>query len=175
MRRLLFTVVLIVMLLGGLSAQEAPKPTPISPLARLRAAKSAFLKYGEGSDFPYRLFESSLTGWGRFTLVDSPQKADIIIEVAAPSDESGISVGSSTSRTSPLGGTSEPPFKTNKQFSVQRILLTVYDAHSNVRLWFASERPKSAMKQKAKEDNIVDATQLLFSKFRDIVEPPPAQ
>ncbi len=177
MRRLLLSTIALTIIVSFLSAsaQEPAKPTPLSPIARLKAAKSAFLKQGPGSEFPYKLFDSSLTGWGHFILVDSPEKADVIIEVSAPYDDSGISVGSNASRTSPLGGTTEQPLRTSRQFSVQRIVLTVYDAHSNVRLWFASERPKSAMKQKTKEDNIVEATEQLFSKFRDTVEPSPAQ
>lgn len=173
MRGFLLAVLVVAMLLGlSAFAQEAPKQVPISPSARIRAAKTAFLKSGDGSDFPYKLIESSLTGWGRFALVDSPEKADVIIEVSAPYDESGISVSSGSSRHSPLGGSTEQPIKTNKD-AVQRILLTVYDAHSNARLWFATERPKSSMKQKLREDNIVEASQQLFSKFRDVVDPPP--
>ncbi len=177
MRRLLLCTVAVIIICGFPSAfaQDTAKPTPLSPIARLRVAKKAFLRQGPGSEFPYKLFESSLTGWGRFTLIDSLENADIIIEISAPYDDSGITVGSNASRTSPLGGSTEQPIRSSRQFSVLRINLTVYDPHSNVHLWFASERPKSAMKQKVREDNIVEATEQLFSKFRDTVEPPPAQ
>jgi hypothetical protein len=48
--------------------------------------------------------------------------------------------------------------------------MTVRDAKSKTPLWSATEQPKFAMKQKAKEDNLVKASQLLVSKFHDRIE-----
>lgn len=45
--------------------------------------------------------------------------------------------------------------------------MSVYDPKSKMLLWSASEQPKFAMKQKAREDNLVNAAQHLISKFRD--------
>lgn len=174
MRRLLLGSVTFVLLSLSISAQEPAKPAPqLSPVARLRAAKTAYLKNGGGSDFPYKLFESSMEGWGRLTLVGTPEKADIVIEITSPTTDSGISVTSGTTRDNPLGGSAQS-VTTSKSLSVQNIVVTVSDPRTNVRLWFASERPKGAMKQKAREDNLVAATQSLFSKFHDLVEPAPA-
>lgn len=174
MRRLLLSV-LIALTLASLIYAQDPKRQPLSPIARLRAAKTVYLKDSGGSDFPYRLFESSIEGWGRLLLVKSPENADITIEISAPFEDSEFGVSSTTTTTSPTGApidsTTEKSIKTSKQLSIQRINVTVFDAHTNVRLWSASEKPKSAFKQKAKEDNIVEATQTLFSQFRDVIEP----
>ena len=176
MRRSALGVLIPVLLTALALSQEQPKPTPqLNPIARLRAAKTAYVNNGGGSDFPFKLFESSMEGWARLTLVDSAEKADIVVEITSPTDDSGIYVSSSTTPSTPLGAPGEQSTKITRQLSVQRITVTVYDPRSNFRLWSASERPKSAMKQKAREDNIVDATQSLFSKFKEMVEPTPSQ
>ncbi len=176
MRRSVLTLIALFAIFASAYAQEQTKPAPfLSRVARMRAAKTAFVKNGGGSDFPFNIFQSTMEGWGRVVLVDAPEKADIVIEVSAPLDESGVSVSSSTATNNPLGTVTEGSSKSYKQLYVQRIIITVYDARTNVRLWTAIERPKSAMKQSAREDNIAAATQALFTKFKEVLEPTPAQ
>jgi hypothetical protein len=50
----------------------------------------------------------------------------------------------------------------------------VLDAHDRVMLWSGSEQPKSSMKEKQREDNIVEASLRLFRRFRESIEPQPA-
>ncbi len=176
MRRSAVVLICLIAVIASAYAQDQPKPVPsISPIARLRAAKTAYIKNGGGSDFPFNLFQSTMEGWGRIVLVDAPAKADIVVEVAAPLDDSGISVSSSTTANNQLGTQTEGSSKSYKQLYVQRIILTVYDARTNVRLWSAIERPKSAMKQSVREENIAAATQSLFTKFKQVIDPAPAQ
>ena len=54
-----------------------------------------------------------------------------------------------------------------------QIVLSVLDAHDRVVLWSGSERPKSSLKQKQREDNIVEASLRLFRRFRNVIEPEP--
>ncbi len=150
--------------------QETKKPVAITPSARLAAAKTAFVKNGGGSDIPYDAVLSGMEGWGRFVLVDSPQKADIIVEIASPSEGGGVSLSSSTSTGS---GRREEKTTTTRQLSGNTVKLVVYDARNKVPLWSASEQAKSAFRQKAREDNLLQAGQRLVSKFRDRLEPPP--
>ncbi len=153
--------------------QETKKPVAITASARLAAAKTAFVKNGGGSDIPYDAVLSGMEGWGRFMLVDSPQKADIIVEVTSPSEEGGgVSVSSSTSTGS---GRREEKTTTTRQLSGNTVKLVVYDARNKGPLWSASEQAKSAFRQKAREDNLLQAGQRLVSKFRDRLEPPPPQ
>ncbi len=155
--------------------EQKPAARPVNPSARLAAAKTAMVRNAEGSDIPYDVISSAMESWGRFTLVDSPEKADIIVEVSAPGTSgSGVSVSSNISRTDPMGRP-EQSSTTSRDISNGPVRIIVYDARSHMALWSASEQPKFAMKQKAKEDNLVQASQRLFNKFRDRVEPPPAQ
>jgi K+-sensing histidine kinase KdpD len=50
--------------------------------------------------------------------------------------------------------------------------MTVIDARNKRVLWSASEAVKLAMKEKAKENNLVGAAERLASKFHDRLEPP---
>jgi hypothetical protein len=51
------------------------------------------------------------------------------------------------------------------------IRMAVLDPKTRLPLWTGVEQPKHALKQKAREDNLVEAAQALFSKFHQAVEP----
>jgi hypothetical protein len=150
----------------GYAQEQKPTPTPISPSARLAAAKTAYVKSTGESDVPYNVIEGGLEGWPHFILVDSPQKADVVIQIDTEEDDTGVSVSSS----SDSGGKKT---RVNHDLSVTLIKLTVYDAKTHLALWTASERPKGGFKDKTREDNLVQASQKLLAKFRDRMEPPP--
>jgi hypothetical protein len=167
------TIVAVVLLCSFCFTQEqkppatAPAP-PISPSARLLAAKTAFVKNAEGSsDIPYNVIDGGLEGWARLMLVDSPEKADIVIEISAPEE----SLGTSVSSTSDTGGKSTS--RSTRDLYVEVIKMSVYDARTHLMLWTATEKPKGAFKDKAREDNLVAAAQRLLTKFRDRLEPLP--
>jgi hypothetical protein len=148
--------------------QEEKKTAPqqLSPAARLAAAKTALLrKSGSGSDIAYDVVSSTLEGWGRFTLVHEPEKADVIVEVFTVEEtEGGISASSGPGRGRPIGR--------SRQGTIAMIKLTVYDAKTHIALWTGAERPKGAMKKVDRENNEVEAAQRLVTKFHDDVEPP---
>lgn len=144
------------------------KPTPISPSARLAAAKTAYLRNAGGSEIPYNVIEAGLEGWGRFTLVDSPREADVIVEIESPEEDSGATVSSSADARGHSSASS------SRDISVSIIKLTVYDARTHLPLWTANERPKGGFKEKTRDDNLVKSAERLVSRFRDRLEPPSA-
>ena len=146
---------------------EPKKPAFVPPSARLAAAKSALVKNGGGSEIPYNVISSGMEGWGRFKLVDSSPEADIVVEVTSPEEEGGVSVGS---RTRTATGRTEESTTTSRNLSSGGIRLLVYDAKTHVALWSATEPAKGAMRQKAREDNLVQAAARLLTKFRERVE-----
>ena len=183
MRRILLSFVIFIASVSfnisvvTLSAQQTPapeaKPTPTetphaAPADRLVAAKNVFIKRTGGSEIPYNVINSSFEGWGRYVLVDHPDKADIIMEISAPSDDSGARVTAKVNRET---GQPESGYSSGRDISSDPIKVTVYDAKSKRPLWSATEKPKFAMKQKARENNLVESAQRLFSKFHDRVEP----
>lgn len=152
------------------TAKQPAKP-PMSPTARLKEAKTAFVKNVDGSDIGYDTVATTLDGWGRYKLVDSPEKADLLIEITSPDEGGGVSVSSSNgiSRT----GSYEQSTNSSRELSSGggTIRLVVRDAKTKLTLWGASEPVKGAMKKNARENNLVEAAQKLVSKFRDRVEP----
>lgn len=161
---------------GQAAPSQAPAPQKTVPLAlsrarRLGAAKSVFIKKVEGSSIPVNVITDSLQGWGRYTLVSAPDKADLLIEITSP-EEQPASVTINGSHTNPLTGYPESSTSTSRNVSNVPIKMTVFDAKTKLPLWSATEQPKHALKQKAREDNLVDAAETLFSKFHAAVEPP---
>jgi hypothetical protein len=50
--------------------------------------------------------------------------------------------------------------------------MTVFDSRNKRGLWTATESVKFAMKEKGKENNLVDTSERLASKFHERLEPP---
>ncbi|HEY2114055.1 MAG TPA: hypothetical protein VGJ51_03145 [Candidatus Angelobacter sp.] len=146
------------------------KPLIETPSMRLAAARNVFITRMHGSRIPLDVIRSTMEGWGRFTFVETPEKADLIIEIASSGD-SGVQV-SSSSKVSPETGQEEKSSSTRKDISPTDIKMTVFDSRNKRPLWAASESVKFAMKEKAKENNLVDAAERLASKFHERLEPP---
>jgi hypothetical protein len=168
----LITVAVLVCLTTIAFSQDpkAAAPKPLSPSARLAAAKTAYLKNAGGSEIPFNVISEGVQGWGRYQIVGAPERSDIIIEVTSPSGVGGVSVSSSTS-TDPRTGMPANTSTSTSELSVARITLIVYDSKSKMALWSSSEQPKGAVREKARQDNVVRAAQHLVTKFRQRVEP----
>ena len=176
MQRLaVLSVVFIVAATGAVQsrAQQPPpekKPLIETPSMRLAAAKTVFITRTHGSRIPLDVIGSTMEGWGRFTFVETPGKADLIIEIASTGD-SGVQV-SSSSKVSAETGHEEKSSSARKDISPTDVKMTVTDARNKRVLWAATESVKFAMKDKAKENNLVEAAERLASKFHDRLEPP---
>jgi hypothetical protein len=156
---------------------QGPNPSvarPLSPTARLTSARTAYLKNAGGSDVPFNVVSEGVQGWGRFKIVNSPEDADIIIEVTSPDGSGSVAVSSTTS-TDPQNGMPVESSTTTRELSVARITLIVYDRKSRIALWSSSEQPKGGLRGKTRKDNVVLAAQHLVSKFRERVEPDSAK
>ena len=173
MRSTLFLFLALFTISTALTAQQEKKKTEaLTPSARLAAAKTAFISNVHGNTIPFDVISSSLEGWGRFTLVNAPEKADVIIEITAPEESSGVSVSSST-KPSAQTGRMEQSSSSSKQLSFSSdVKVAVLDSKTKLPLWTASEHLRNAVKKKDRENNLVEAAQRLFSKLHDQIEPP---
>src|SRR6476646_3439185 len=170
---LLFPIVLILLTSGISAFSQQPaekKPLIETPSMRLAAAKTIFITRTHGSRIPLDVIRSTMEGWERFTFVEAPEKADLIIEIASSGD-SGVQV-SSSSKVSPETGHEEKSNSARRDISPTDVKMTVIDARNKRGLWTATESVKFAMKEKAKENNLVEAAERLASKFHDRLEPP---
>lgn len=169
---LLFPSILILLTSGISAFSQQPaekKPLIETPSMRLAAAKIVFITRTHGSRIPLDVIRSTMEGWERFTLVETPDKADLIIEISSTGD-SGVQV-SSSSKVSPETGQEEKSNSTRKDISPTEIRMAVFDSRNKRPLWTATESVKFAMKEKGKENNLVDAAERLASKFHQRLEP----
>jgi hypothetical protein len=144
-----------------LTFAQDQKPV-VSPTARLIAAKTIYFKNGGGNDIPFNVISSGIDGWGKYILADSEQSADIVVEVTSYADDNGNLVppeAKGSAKTHP---------------DVVNIKMVVYDSRTHLSLWNSSERPKGAIKEKGREENIADAAEKLLQRFHNRVEPPGA-
>jgi hypothetical protein len=160
--RLLAGLAASLLLCASVWAQQPPKPPVISAHARLMAARRIFIEHA-GGRLPNDVIGDAFQGWGRFQLVGDPAQADLIVSILAPVSDAGVSVGSG-----PGNGRRGAPAASA---AATEIILQVLDAHDRVVLWSGRQQPKSAIKEKQREDNAVDASLRLFRSFRDAIEP----
>lgn len=162
---------------AGFAQKDAPAAPPeqkkpaISSESRLLAAKTVFVRRPRGNTIPYDAISAGFEGWGRYAVVNDETKAELIVEVTAPQESSGFSVSGSTSANNGNGQAT----KSTKEFSNAPVRMVVFDGRTKTPLWSSFEQPKSAMRRKAQEDNQVEASQRLFRKFHDRIEPLPAE
>ena len=159
------------------TAQPQPaaekKPVIETPSMRLASARNVYVTRTHGSQVPYDVIRSTVEGWGRFTMVESADKADLIIEVYSSGD-SGIQV-TSTSQVSPESGHEDKSTSTRRDVSPTEIKMTVIDARNKRVLWMSTENAKFAMKEKARENNLVEAAEQLTIKFHDRLDQVPVK
>ncbi|MFI5103758.1 MAG: hypothetical protein ACHP79_02435, partial [Terriglobales bacterium] len=146
-------------------------PAAESPMLRLKTARTVWVTRAHGSNIPSDTIKSTLEGWIRFAVVDSPDKADIIVSVESSGD-SDLQISSSATPNEKTGHM-EQSSKTSKDLSATDIKMTVLDAKSKRVLWTSTERVKFAVKKTSRENNLVEAAERLAARFHDRLEPPP--
>jgi hypothetical protein len=152
------------------SAPEKKRPVMQTPSVRLTSARTVLIARTRGGDIPYDVIRTTIDGWGRFTLVKSTEQADLVIEVASSGGNSDVRV-SSTMGTSARTGQPESGSSSSRDLSAAEVSLTVFDGANKRVLWHGTETAKYAMKQKARENNLVEASEKLASRFHDKLEP----
>ncbi|HLY99871.1 MAG TPA: hypothetical protein VKT33_12495 [Candidatus Angelobacter sp.] len=172
------SIVTAVILLAALTfAQQQNQAEQKPGTDRLLAARTVFLKHASGSEIPFNVISSTFEGWGRFTVVDSPEKADIVLEVFSPPNDTDIAVGSPIRDFPEQRRPTDQPSPTARNRAADPVRLTIYDAKTyglktKLPLWSAAHHPKYAMRAKARESSLVEATEALIARLRDRVEPP---
>jgi hypothetical protein len=62
-----------------------------------------------------------------------------------------------------------------RDLAATEVSMTVLDARNKRVLWRGTESAKYAVREKARENNLVEAAEKLASKFHDRLEPPQRQ
>lgn len=153
-------------------AQQPANPGAAAHYDRMAAAKTVFLKNAGGNDIPFNVISRSFESWGRYILVDSPDKADMIVEILSPDDgtEKKDKSDSAGNKTNVYAGNQQREPSSPKP-AIDVITFTVFDKNKKP-MWIAREEPKFAVRHKAEEVHLVEAAQRLFTRFHDRIEPP---
>lgn len=157
----------IAMLMAIIVAAQQPPRLSQNFSERLAFGKSMYVKNEHGGHIAFDVISTDLQNWARFTVVEAPDKADLIAEVT--SYESG---------TVNFGGNTPAPYDRSaqsgarKDLSASSVTLKISEAKSKRDLWTGTEKIKSAFKKKTEQDNVVAAAEKLFLRFHDAVEPP---
>lgn len=176
MNQVLKMVVAIILVLCVPLAIAAQQPSaqagtlPPNVAGKLAFGKSAYIKNEHGGNIAFDAISSDIEGWGRYVLVDSPDKADFVVAVSSYEGGS-VSGGSHTDYATP-DGKPKTSSGASKDLSGSSVTMKVYEPKTQRELWSGSEKVKSAFKKKAGEDNMVAAAEKLFLRFHDTVEPP---
>ena len=115
--------------------EEKPAPDP------LRTAKTIFVKQASGSPIPFNVISSAFDGWGRFTQVDAPEKADLVVSVSSPNLIPDMGVASPIRDYPQQRRSTDQPVPTSKNAAPDPVELLVYDAKTKKLIWKASHRP----------------------------------
>jgi hypothetical protein len=174
LRRTVMLGLLIVIASVRLVAQQPSVPSgaisrSADPSVKFAFGKSIYVKNEHGSNVAFDVINSDIDGWGRFSMLNSPEKADLIAEITSY-DAGGFSVGGN-----PVYSADGKPVSSagaRKDLSPASVTLKVYDAKTRRELWSGTEKVKSAFKKKSEEDNVVAAAEKLFLRFHDFVQPP---
>jgi hypothetical protein len=153
-------------------AQQAPKHAgslPPNIAEKFAFGKSAYIKNEHGGNIAFEAISSDIEGWGRFVLLNSPEKADFVVEITSYEGGS-VNVGSHTDYATP-DGKPQQSSGASKDLSAATVNMKIYDATTRRELWSGTEKVKSAFKKKSEADNLVAAAEKLFLRFHDSVEP----
>ena len=168
-------VVLTIFSMGS-AQQPAPPPQPANSGAashydRMAAAKTVFLKNAGGNDIPFNVISRNFESWARYLVVDSPDNADMIVEIRSPDDGTEKKDNKDSNKTNVYGGNQQKQQSSAPAPAIDVIILTVYDKNMKP-MWIGREEPKFAIRHKVEEGHLIEAAQKLFMRFHDRIEPP---
>jgi hypothetical protein len=116
-----------------------------------------------GANEAFDCFYNDLKQWGRYDLVDSPDAADLVIEIGVHSQNGGTRVWSATNVANGQTQVFSAPI-------VGRFMtLSVYDAKSKTLLWSISDQTIYANRKKNQDKELLNAEHRLVANFEGTV------
>jgi len=150
-----FRLLVLRALCAALIAAKTRSDIPLAPLpAKIAAAKKIFITNG-GDDLAYDAAYAAFRQWSRYTLVDRPEAADIVIEMRV------VITDLPTRHTTHVNGRElpDPP-----------LMLVITDPGFREPLWSNMERRRMALKQKNRDKATIDAAERLVGGLRARLE-----
>jgi hypothetical protein len=138
--------------------QKAPLPS------ELLTAKKVFLSKGVGAtaftvkggfDLAFDAFYSGMKDWGRYTITDKPEDADLIMQVSYNVESQGTEVQGNAN-----GISTRIIFDGN-------LSLVVYNSQKRTELWTTSVAPGVARLKKNQEKEMIKAGEALVKSLKE--------
>jgi hypothetical protein len=140
---------------------KSKKDIPQAPLpATMVKAKAVFLANSSGSDLAYNAFYDAMKQWGHYQLADSPDGADLVIELSYGVVNMGTRVWGG-------GGTvGAPGMVRSQQINDAKMSLAVYDAKTKTNLWTSVDEHKLAALKRNRDKDMIAAAEQLVGQLR---------
>jgi len=161
--RKLFAIMLLLVTCYATPGKNSKGVPPSLLPAAICDAKKVFLSNGGDSDLAYDTFYSEMQRWGRYETVNSPDEADLIVEVTFR-----VGRGREWLHDETVGA----PQDGRRYPLLMLATLTVFDVKSNHSLWSAVESRKLALTEKNRGKDTVNLVQKLVAELRNRVETP---
>jgi len=137
------------LLLTALLFAKTRNDIPLAPLpAKIAAAHKVFIVNG-GDDLAYDTVYAAFKQWPRFTVVDSPAGADLVIEIRFIVTDR-VAHSHVNGRALP-----DPP-----------LILVISDPGTHDQLWSSMDRRRMAIKQKNRDKETIESSERLVADLR---------
>lgn len=176
MHRLLL-VGLLLCSISALAGNRSRKNIPPAPLPTVVTnAKKIFLVNDGGSDLAYDAFYSAMKSWERYTIVGTPDDADVIMELAYQVKHGGT-ITSATSNGWAMRNRNTTTYNGGTHFYTieipdPQLALTIYDAKSKQLVWSATDHRRLARREKNREKEIINSAERLVDELKARVSAP---
>jgi hypothetical protein len=122
---------------------------PLAPLpGRIASARNIFLANGGGDDLAFDAVYADFKQWPRYSIVDTPALADIVIQIRSVNTVIGVNSRNSRANVS-------PPLE-----------ITIFDAGSKELLWSHIEHRRIAILEKNREKEAISAAERLVANLK---------
>lgn len=152
-------ILALLMPLGALaSKRKLPPPAPLP--SQVTQAKTVFLTNGGGSELAFDAFYQAFKQWGKYEIVGSPDKADLVITLQYWVEKNG-------SRTVPVTNayTGQTTYYSHENVDPQ-LKMTVLDAKTKEELWSTIDHRRLARLESNREKETVNSAVRLVDELK---------
>ncbi len=151
--------VLIASLPAFARKHKLPPPAPLP--SQVTEAKTVFLVNGGGSDLAFDAFYQEFKAWGKYQLVGSPEKADLVITLEYDVQKNGTSevpvYNSYTRQTTYYSRENVDP----------QLRMSISDAKTKAELWSAVDHRRLARLESNREKETVKSAVRLVDDLKE--------
>ena len=143
--------------------KKLPPPAPLP--SEISEAKTVFLANGGGSELAFDAFYQEFKQWGKYQLVGSPDKADLVITLEYEVEKNG------TSEVPVYNGYTHQTTYYSRENVDPQLKMSVCDAKTKAELWSAVDHRRLARLESNREKETVNSAVRLVDELKDRSQP----